>query len=187
LPYAAGDLLDELHKTGSVKSLEYEEGGARVSAAAPRHLVGRLRPHQLGGPGDSGAPASAVGSFEDVGDGSLWVESGGGWSDGDEDEEEGPGRLGVGGYYGVEALALELEGEEEDAELAAAARLLENGGAGAELRDLRQRRRRRRGGSGSGSGADEEGSRRLFAHRLPPDWDEVVYAGDERAVAAALF
>ncbi|GLC45322.1 hypothetical protein PLESTB_000309600 [Pleodorina starrii] len=43
LPYSSGDLLNDLHTAGRVKSLEYTAEGVEVVAAAPPVLVGRLR------------------------------------------------------------------------------------------------------------------------------------------------
>lgn len=42
LPYAAGDMLDELHRTGNVTEVECGEAGSRVKAAVPLALAGRL-------------------------------------------------------------------------------------------------------------------------------------------------
>jgi hypothetical protein len=184
MPYAAGDLLDALHTTGSVHSLEYGEAGVRVSAAAPRHLVGKLKPYLVGASGDAAAAAGDVGSdaaaagegafaarlFEDAqGDGSLWVESSSGWSDEEEDEE--------GGAWAEECSG--GAGPEEDAELTAARRALQqmeagrsssgsgSGGGG----------RRRRGGGGGLSAKDAAARQRLLAHRLPREWEDVVQGG----------
>lgn len=42
LPYSAGDLLDAIHKLGTVQGVEYTEHGTRVSALVPQALAGRL-------------------------------------------------------------------------------------------------------------------------------------------------
>lgn len=43
LPYIAGDLLDDIHTAGSVRSTEYRPDGSLVTALVPRSLLGRLR------------------------------------------------------------------------------------------------------------------------------------------------
>ncbi|KAG2488119.1 hypothetical protein HYH03_013267 [Edaphochlamys debaryana] len=43
LPYSAGELLNDVHTTGRVRSEEYTAEGVLVQAAAPPSLVGRLR------------------------------------------------------------------------------------------------------------------------------------------------
>ncbi|GIL88353.1 hypothetical protein Vretifemale_16327 [Volvox reticuliferus] len=43
LPYSSGDLLNELHTGGRVKSVDYTSEGVAVVAVAPPSLVGRLR------------------------------------------------------------------------------------------------------------------------------------------------
>jgi hypothetical protein len=47
LPYSAGDLVDDVHKAGSVQRIEYVQEGARVSAKVPAQLAGRLQPYSL--------------------------------------------------------------------------------------------------------------------------------------------
>ena len=47
LPYDQGSLLEKLHRQGRVLAAEYEEGGVRVSADAPRELWERLAPFEL--------------------------------------------------------------------------------------------------------------------------------------------
>ena len=47
LPYDQGGLLEKLHRRGRVLAAEYEEGGVRVSADAPREMWERLAPFEL--------------------------------------------------------------------------------------------------------------------------------------------
>lgn len=49
LPYSAGDLLEECHRTGSVESEDFTESGTRVRATVPYALAGRLRPFAVEG------------------------------------------------------------------------------------------------------------------------------------------
>jgi len=159
----------------------------------PRHLIGKLRPYLIGGSsGDGGSSAAAGVSsveaegatavFEDVGDGSLWVESSGGWSD----DDEGLGELEVGALAGVElygsggGLLLGLRGAEgegvEDEELAAARRhYLEVEAA----KKAAKGQRAKRGGGGRKGGVDA--SRRLMEHQLPWEWEAVVLGGAQMA------
>jgi len=53
LPYEEGQLLDEVHRTGIVEAEEYEEGGVRLTAAAPSALAGRLEPFAAPPPGSA--------------------------------------------------------------------------------------------------------------------------------------
>ena len=69
LPYTAGDLLDELHKTGRVHSTEYIEAGAAVVASVPVQLVGKVQQYKVGGTSSTGSTsggAEAAGMVEGV-------------------------------------------------------------------------------------------------------------------------
>ncbi|KAI8462495.1 MAG: hypothetical protein J3K34DRAFT_527703 [Monoraphidium minutum] len=188
LPYSAGDLLDDLHTTGHVRTLAYEEGGARVSAAAPRHLLGRLRPYVIAGSGDAAEGGGAWGGagWGDEGRGGFAVAGAEAlWDAGLEGLEgvdlEGGGLLGL---YGLEGAGGGGE-EEGDEALLAAARHLENQQRQAAAASGGRRGGRRGGGGDAARAAGEEaGSRRLFAHRLPADWDEAVRGGAAEGAAA---
>ena len=47
VPYAAGELLAEVHKTGTVVEEEYEPAGTRVVAFVPPSLRNRLKRYSL--------------------------------------------------------------------------------------------------------------------------------------------
>ena len=47
VPYAAGDLLAEVHKTGTVVEEEYEPAGTRVVAFVPPSLRNRLSAYAI--------------------------------------------------------------------------------------------------------------------------------------------
>ncbi|GBF93383.1 hypothetical protein Rsub_06421 [Raphidocelis subcapitata] len=178
LPYASGDLLEELHRTGRVESVEYEEAGVAVRAAAPRHMLGRLRQFAAGGGAAAAAagprgegPAAAGAVIDAAGDGAD-----GGGSDWEWEE---------GGLSGAEDGAWD-----EDEEVAAARRHLEEGGFSRAAADAAPKRaagagagagRRRRGGDAA---AAEAARRRLMEHRLPAGWDEAIYVGRSAAAAA---
>lgn len=49
LPYAAGDLVEEAHRCGSVKATEFTEEGTRLRVVVPPQLAGRLRRHMVAG------------------------------------------------------------------------------------------------------------------------------------------
>jgi hypothetical protein len=191
IPFSSGDLLDDLHKTGNVVSLEYEETGSRVTAGVPRHLMGKLRPFAVGGltsdAGGAGAASDGSGSdggAEDDGDG-VWQVDGDGWTDEDGgwqvDERQRQLWAVEGGYWqggGDDEIGFEL-----DPELAAARRhyLQISGG---EQQDG--------GGKGKGGGrrakapaVTSEATQKLFSHRLPREWEAVVL-GDEGRVAAGV-
>ena len=59
LPYSAGDLLDDMHRTGSVAGVEYRSDGSFVRGRVPLSLAGRLERFRVGGAGAEGAPAAA--------------------------------------------------------------------------------------------------------------------------------
>ncbi|KXZ52390.1 hypothetical protein GPECTOR_9g434 [Gonium pectorale] len=82
LPYAAGDLLAELHAGGAVRSAEYGEAGVTVTAAVPPALVGRLR---AAGYLLSGGEGVAEGRPRRGRDG--WSEASGGEGEGESEDE----------------------------------------------------------------------------------------------------
>jgi hypothetical protein len=160
-------MLDALHTTGRVHSLQYEGSGVRVSASAPRHLVGKLKPFLVEASGAAAGAAAREGEtgaafaqavFEDArGDGSLWVESSSGWSDEEEEDEDGSVDGGGGAWMGAGPSGRGAGGEggeEGDPELAAARRQLmqlevgKSGAAG---------KRRRRGGAAAAGGGVRQG------------------------------
>jgi GTPase len=48
LPYSAGEVLDSIHKLGTVSGVEYTEAGTRVTALVPQSLAGRLQEYSSG-------------------------------------------------------------------------------------------------------------------------------------------
>lgn len=89
LPYAAGDLLDELHKLGRVLDTQYAEDGCLVTALVPAPLVGRLRPYSnkqqhagkhngaaLNGSGRANGAMISQHNVEDQDDDNAWRRSG---------------------------------------------------------------------------------------------------------------
>ncbi len=55
IPYAAGDVVNMVHRLGHVETEEYEEAGTRIKARVPRHLLGDVAPYRV----DAGFRAGA--------------------------------------------------------------------------------------------------------------------------------
>jgi len=48
LPYERGDLLNKIHRTGEVESLEHTADGSLVRGRVHEGLAGELRPYLVG-------------------------------------------------------------------------------------------------------------------------------------------
>ncbi|MEW5300328.1 MAG: hypothetical protein WDW36_003265 [Sanguina aurantia] len=93
LPYAAGDILDNLHTCGIIRATEYRSEGTLVAASVPPSMLGRLARYSTRVLTD-GAAASSLPSGDDGVD---------------DEEERGRSRLGV--VLDAEGLG-EVEGSE---------------------------------------------------------------------------
>jgi hypothetical protein len=176
LPYTAGDLLDDLHKTGRVHSSEYTETGTLLTASVPPQMVGVLQRYAVQSNGSAAAQSAASSSEQQAaaaasngadssqGEGGVASSS---YVTGDWDEPwDGDYDDAVEMSYEDSALAAEAR-----AAVAAAAGVQSNGAAGQQQEDGNGRRRRRgKGQKGAG------GKSWLEQHQLPDEWAQVVQA-----------
>ncbi len=85
LPFSAGDLLDDMHRLGTVTDVQYCEEGCRASALVPPAIAGRLEAYLTA---ESAAAAAArraaegiSGSGDDSGPATTVLDGWAGWDD----------------------------------------------------------------------------------------------------------
>jgi hypothetical protein len=66
LPYAQGDLLEQLHRTGEVLSAEYVENGVLVRARVPESVAGRVQAYSTQPVQERPAKASRKKGWDEV-------------------------------------------------------------------------------------------------------------------------
>lgn len=185
LPYTAGDLLDDLHKTGRVHSSEYTEAGTRLTASVPPQMVGVLQRYAVQSISSTAVQSSASSSQQDA--------AAAGSNGADSSQEEAASSSYVTGDWDEPwdgDYDDAMENSYEDSALAAEARAAvaaaaagggtRSNGAGAQQQDEGSSRRRRRGKGQKGVG----GGSWLEQHQLPAEWGEVVQAAAAAPQAA---
>lgn len=69
LPFAAGDLLEQVHRTSTQVEVEWTDAGVRVQARVPANVAGRLRKAGLAGSSEGDSLGTEEEAEEEEGDG----------------------------------------------------------------------------------------------------------------------